>query len=455
MPYKLNTLVNKIELIPNLNNSQIVTEFLQYMTDRDFSLNHKINNLKVVISFAGHLGMNSTFFDINKKEQILEFLDTKKKDLEHDGDRKWITTWNYYLNRIKLFYRWLYNTNKDQTVEIAQEDLKTPEFVRIRTKKTKRLSPYSESELWEREDILLITKYEKHRRNKAVITLLWDLDARPHEITLLKIKHITIREQYGEGEIPHQAKTGSGPILLTCSLPYLRDWLNEHPFRNEPDARLICNLITGAPIGPEAIWTLMKELKDRICRLLDEGDIINKNEREKLNHLIKTKKWNPYCIRHSAITSDSDFLPEYALKKKVRWSMNSKQAARYIKTRMGNDLKQKILSHNGIILQEELKIKPSSVICPRCSLVNTIENKYCSKCFYPLNQSVFEEIKQMENMKINEMIEKFDKEIKNLNARFAQNISEILSVIQKDPRLTQIKITVLKKKLRFVNFDRN
>ena len=29
------------------------------------------------------------------------------------------------------------------------------------------------------------------------------------------------------------------------------------------------------------------------------------------------KKWNPYCIRHSAITSDSDFLPEYALKKKV------------------------------------------------------------------------------------------------------------------------------------------
>jgi hypothetical protein len=25
---------------------------------------------------------------------------------------------------------------------------------------------------------------------------------------------------------------------------------------------------------------------------------------------------NPYCIRHSAITADSDYLPEYALKKK-------------------------------------------------------------------------------------------------------------------------------------------
>jgi len=32
-----------------------------------------------------------------------------------------------------------------------------------------------------------------------------------------------------EGEIPHEAKTGTGPILLTCSFPYVRDWLNEHP----------------------------------------------------------------------------------------------------------------------------------------------------------------------------------------------------------------------------------
>jgi len=62
-------------------------------------------------------------------------------------------------------------------------------------------------------------------------------------------------------------------------------------------------------------------------RLL-EGDecrfiIANKEEKEKLEYLVKTKKWDPYCIRHSSITTDSDYLPEYALKKKVRWSMNS------------------------------------------------------------------------------------------------------------------------------------
>ena len=69
---------------------------------------------------------------------------------------------------------------------------------------------------------------------------------------------------------------------------------------------------------------------------------MQKNERN-FNILLNTKKWNPYCIRHSSITHDSDYLPEYALKKKVRWSMNSRQGTRYIKTRLGNELKEKIL----------------------------------------------------------------------------------------------------------------
>jgi integrase/recombinase XerD len=258
---------------------------------------------------------------------------------------------------------------------------------------------------------LSIVRYEPYKRNKAALTLFWDLDARNHEVTLLKIKHIRLRERYGEGEIPHEAKTGSGPALLTCSFPYVRDWLNEHPFRNEPEARLICNLMTGAPVKPDAMWKVMKQLRNRIIRMLKDGSITD-NERQKLEYLLKTKKWNPYCIRHSAITSDSDFLPEYALKKKVRWSMNSKQGGRYIKRRMRNDLKEKILLYNGIITEDEIRKKPSVLMCPRCSLVNAIDNKYCSKCSYPLVPSAFDEIKEAENAKVQAMTEKYEQEMK-------------------------------------------
>ena len=82
---------------------------------------------------------------------------------------------------------------------------------------------------------------------------------------------------------------------------------------------------SGSPITPEALWTVMKQLQKRIIKLIQEGSITDQKEMEKLQFLLRTKKWNPYCIRHSAITSDSDYLPEYALKKKVRWSMNSRQ----------------------------------------------------------------------------------------------------------------------------------
>ena len=108
-----------------------------------------------------------------------------------------------------------------------------------------------------------VIKYEPYKRNKAAGSLLWDLDARNHEVTLLKIKHIRLKEKYGEGEIPHEAKTPTGPILLTCSFPYVRDWLNEHPFKNEPNASLICNLLNGAPVKPRCTLDSYEAIKKK------------------------------------------------------------------------------------------------------------------------------------------------------------------------------------------------
>lgn len=430
MPLKLTTTVNKIKSIPNCVNSVIINDFYQYMRSNGCSEHHQNNNLKVAIAFAKFLGADITFYDINKREQIIAFLDTKIKTSDQDPDKKWITTWNHYLHRIKLFFRWLYNQRgKQLDDQTLQSDWKTPDFAKIKGKKIKRTSPYLESEIWDRDEILFITKFEPYKRNKAALTLFWDLDARNHEITLLKIKHLRLKERYGEGEIPYEAKTGSGPVLLTCSFPYVRDWLNEHPFKNSPDARVICNLMTGAPVGPDAMWTMMKQLKNRIIRLLENGSITDEEERQKLEYLLKTKKWNPYCIRHSSISYDSDYLPEYALKKKVRWSMNSKQGVRYIKRRMGNDLKQKILVQNGIIAEQQIERKPSILNCPRCSLVNAIDNKYCTKCSYQLVPSAFDEIKEAENRKIQEIQQKYNKDIKAMREEMESKFQQILAKI--------------------------
>ena len=293
--------------------------------------------------------------------------------------------------------------------------------------------------------MLSILKYEPHKRNKAAITLMWDLDARPHEITLLKIKHIRLREKYGEGEIPYEEKTGSGPILLTLSFPYVRDWLNEHPFKNEPNARLICSLVTGSSIRSDALWTMMKQLRIRMKRLLQNGSITNLEERQTIEFLLKTKKFNPYCLRHSAITSDSDYLPEYALKKKARWSMNSKQGIRYIKNRLGNDLKEKILQYNGIIPENVTKKKSSVIDCSRCELVNAIENKYCSKCSYPLKPEAYDEIKVLEEKRIEILQQRYENDMKTLRDDMNNQLSKMMLMIQQNPKLSYIKPEILEK----------
>jgi len=58
--------------------------------------------------------------------------------MNEDPDRKWIITWNDYLNDIKFFFRWLcnnkkktgdeYNENGDMTMTTTLSDWETPPF---------------------------------------------------------------------------------------------------------------------------------------------------------------------------------------------------------------------------------------------------------------------------------------------------------------------------------------
>jgi len=159
MPVTLAKTISKIQFIPNNTNAQLVKEMYEYLKSNGVSERHQHNALKVMIPFANYLGPTTTFFDIKSKEQILAFLDTKKKNEEEDTEKKWITTWNSYLVRIKYFFRWLYNQRGKNADAIPWTEWQTPSFVQIKYKKTKRLSPYSETEIWDRDELLTIVKY--------------------------------------------------------------------------------------------------------------------------------------------------------------------------------------------------------------------------------------------------------------------------------------------------------
>ena len=126
--------------------------------------------------------------------------------------------------------------------------------------------------------------------------------------------------------------------------------------------------------------------------------------------------------------------------------MNSRQGARYIKTRMGNEMKNKILIQNGIISVEQAHQTPSIRNCSRCDVVNAVENEYCSKCSYPLTPSAFEQIKLEEDKKIMALHEKYEIEMKEMREHMDRQLGQIMSMIQQNPQLAQIKPGALSQK---------
>ena len=85
----------------------ILSSHVSPRAGRDTSTNYQKDNVELVYMFAKFLGDSKTFNEIKDGETIIVFLDVKRKSKEQDPEQKWITTWNDYLWRLKMFYRWL------------------------------------------------------------------------------------------------------------------------------------------------------------------------------------------------------------------------------------------------------------------------------------------------------------------------------------------------------------
>ena len=52
------------------------------------------------------------------------------------------------------------------------------------------------------------------------------------------------------------------------------------------------------------------------------------------------------------------------------------------------------------MLKTDITNQKTVIDCNRCELVNAIENKYCSKCSYPLKPEAYDEIKSAEDKRM-------------------------------------------------------
>ena len=121
MPVKLSTTLDNIDKkITNPANREMIFRFYEYLKSMDTSENYQNGILKAILNFCAFIGPDKYQLEIRQKEQIVRFIDSKRKNMELDPEQKWVTTWNDYLWRIKYFFRWSYNFIEENSNNIDE-----------------------------------------------------------------------------------------------------------------------------------------------------------------------------------------------------------------------------------------------------------------------------------------------------------------------------------------------
>ena len=325
-----------------------------------------------------------------RREEIISFLNSYRKTDALDPLHKWVGTYNIARLILMRFFKWAYYKN------IEPKRRPKPKIINnIPQYKRKEQSIYKPTDLWTKEDDLLFLKYCPNVRDRCYHTISRDTSCRPHEILNLKLKDIIFKtaadRQYAEVLV--NGKTGTRHIPLIDSLPYIKDWLDQHPRRNSPNAYFICSKdrtrFTQQLKIPSLRDIYNKYKFDFFPKILDDPSV---PEVDKLciKELLK-KPWNPYIRRHSALTEKSSFLKEHILRQHAGWSPRSQMHLKYLHY-FGNESSESILEAYGIITkkdQESNLLRPKQ--CPNCNEANKPDSRFCAKCRLVLSYDAYNE----------------------------------------------------------------
>ena len=161
----------------------------------------------------------------------------------------------------------------------------------IPTIKRKEKSAYHPSDLWTDDDHILFFKYCSNKRDRCYHAMAVDTSCRPNEILRLKIKDIIFKmsddKQYAEVLV--NGKTDIRVIPLFNSIPFLKDWIEDHPQGRNPSAILFCGLgkRMGRQLSRYAIYDIYEHYKKQVFPSLLLDPNVPKGDKEQLSMLLK------------------------------------------------------------------------------------------------------------------------------------------------------------------------
>jgi integrase len=418
----------------NADNANVICDYiLAEQTDINIKESTKEGKIKVLIWLSNYFA-NKPFGQMTKQD-ILGYLNSLKKPISEDPTHKWIGSYNGRQMILNKFFRWLYDPNEPNSKERL-----TPLCMQgIKKLPRQESSPYKPSNLWDAREHAIFLKYCPSKRDRCYHAMANDMSARPHEILNLKIKDIVFKVtedgvQFAEVLITG-GKTKPRTLPLIDSIPYLKDWINDHPTGTSPDAWLFVSLANntfGSKLTHDGLFGQYKYYyKSQYFPKLIEDETVPEADKAFIRNML-TKPWNPYVLRHSALTEKSLILKEHVLRDHAGWTMTSKMPQIYIHY-FGNESSRSLLEARGIVKEKDKGIVAlRSKQCPNCNEPNKPDSKFCAKCKMVLTYDAYNET--LENQKgkeseVKELKKKYEQDMKAMREEMENKFQQILARI--------------------------
>src|SRR5438093_1719086 len=278
--------------ISSENATKIAEYILTMRTETNLSDTYRKLTIQT-LSILSRFIRNKSFMRLTR-EEVLTYLDSLRKSDAIDPFHKWIGTYNLKRMIMLRFFKWLYDPEEEPRTR------KLPAVVEnIPMLKRREQSIYKPADLWTLEDDLLFLRYCPNKRDRCYHAISRDTSCRPSEILRLRIKDVLFRttgENYQYGEILVNGKTGSRSTPLFNSIPYVKDWLDEHIQRGNPNAFLIPSRERknfGRRLAGISINMIYRGYKSKYFPKLLEDPNVRSDDKNKIRELLK-KPWNPY-----------------------------------------------------------------------------------------------------------------------------------------------------------------
>jgi integrase/recombinase XerD len=437
---RLQKYVHKQLIQISTGNAIFITKYIECQKiEINLSDNYRHTVITCLITLSRYF-KNKNFKQLTRLN-IINYLNSLRKSEEADPTHKWIGTYNLRKKIFLKFFKWLYHPAKEAPKRPVPEVMRD-----IPSLKRKEQSIYKPDDLWSVDDDRLFLDYCPDKRIQCYHTVARDTSARPSEILKLRVNEINFKVAGDKtyAEVSVSGKTGRRIIPLFNSIPYIKDWLNDHPQPGNPNAFLIPskNRATfGRKMSELSLNGIYHKYQTKIFPRLLSDENVPLEDKNKIQELLK-KPWNPYIRRHTGLTEKSKIIHEHPLRQYAGWSPRSQMNLKYIHY-FGNEASESLLQAYGVVTKDQ---EQTNILhykqCPSCNEPNKPDSKFCMKCHMVLTYDAYNETIEKEQQRESE-IKELKEKLEAVHEEQNQKFNQIMTMIQRNPKLANIKPEVL------------